>query len=81
MKYSMVIRCMFCMDFWVDGMSMCKFLRSSMLFVCKAPLTPVAITLGGLTFQPCARVFSISGLHLSFSIRRAWLVYLLCVCK
>ena len=77
----MVTRCMFCMDFLVDGMSMYRFLRSSVLFVCMAPLTSVAITLGGLTFQPCARIFSISGLHLSF-FQFGWLGWCICcVCK
>lgn len=62
----MVVWCMFCMDFLIDGMSVCRFLSSSMLFVCMASLTPTAITLSGLTLQPCAQCFAIRGLYLCF---------------
>ena len=53
--------------FWISGVGICKFLRSSMLLVCMAPLIP-AVTMRGLTFQPCVLLAFINKLYLFYCL-------------
>lgn len=64
------------MDFFIDCIGMCRFLSSMVLFVCMAPLTLAIIS--GLTFQPCAQIFSFNGLSF-FVVWMKWLMHVSCV--
>ena len=65
--------------FFINAVGICSFLRSSILLVCIAPLTPAVMVIRGLVFQPCAFIASISGLYLVSFVCMACSINLSCV--
>ena len=57
---------------YFSDVEICRSLRSSLLLVCMTSLTLVAITMKGLTFQPCALLAFINALYLSSFVCMAW---------
>ena len=80
-RYLIAIWWIFFMVLFISASGICSFLRSFVLLVCIAPLTPTVIIIRGLDFKPCAFIAFISGLYLVFLVCMACSINMSCVLK